>query len=184
VRGKLTPDTLSQIARRRGHREETRQDAVRRAEAHRLAVTIRALEQALRANKRQLRELVESLAPGLTSCRGVGPVSAGHAIVAFSHPGRIHSEAAYAMLAGAAPIPASSGRTVRHRLNRGGDRRLNAALHTIAVTRMRDCPTTRAYLARRRAQGLTDREIRRCLKRYIARQLYRRLTAVMTPPAA
>jgi transposase len=182
VRGKLTPATLTRIIRRRGHREQTREDAVRRTEAHRLAVAIRELGQAVRANNRQLRTLVDTLAPGLTSCPGVGPVSAGHAIAAFSHPGRIHSEAGYAMLAGAAPIPACSGRTVRHRLNRGGDRRLNAALHTIAVTRMRDCPTTRRYVERRRGQGHTDPEIRRCLKRYIARQLYRRLTATMTPP--
>ena len=69
---------------------------------------------------------------------------------------------------------------MRHRLNRGGDRALNRALHTIAVTRMRSCPTTQAYVARRTAQGKTPKEIRRCLKRYIARQLYRTLAAAMT----
>ena len=90
----------------------------------------------------------------------------------WSHPGRVRSDAAFAMLAGAAPIPASSGQTVRHRLNRGGDRQLNRALHTVALLRLQH-PATRAYAARRRAQGKTSPEIRRSLKRYIARQLYR-----------
>ncbi len=100
--------------------------------------------------------------------------------MSYSHPGRCRNDAAYAALGGVNPIPASSGQTTRHRLNRGGDRALNQALHTIAMARMRDCPTTRAYLTRRRAEGKTDREIRRCLKRYIARQLYRHLTAAMS----
>jgi hypothetical protein len=97
--------------------------------------------------------------------------------VSFSHPGRCRSEAAFAALGGTSPIPASSGQTIRHRLNRGGDRALNRA---IAVTRMRSCP--RAYVARRTAEGKTTREIRRCLKRYIARELYR-LTRLMNPSA-
>ena len=80
------------------------------------------------------------------------------------------------MLSGNAPVPASSGRTDRHRLNRLGDRHLNRALHTIAVSRMRSHPPTRAYAERRRAEGKTDREIRRCIKRYLARHLYRLLT--------
>ena len=79
------------------------------------------------------------------------------------------------MLAGVAPIPASSGLTTRHRLNRRGDRQLNRALHIVAIHRLRHDPATRAYVERRRAEGKTDREIRRCLKRYIARQLYRTL---------
>ena len=74
---------------------------------------------------------------------------------------------------------ASSGRTIRHRLNRGGDRDLTRAIHTIALVRMRSCPRTRAYLARRTAEGKTPREIRRCLKRYIARELYRQLNQSM-----
>ena len=100
--------------------------------------------------------------------------------MSFSHPGRCRNDAAFAALAGASPLEASSGRTVRHRLNRGGDRALNRALHTIAATRMRSCPTTQAYTARRTAEGKTPKEIRRCLKRYIARQLYRTLTTSMT----
>jgi transposase len=81
------------------------------------------------------------------------------------------------------PIPASSGNTVRHRLNRGGDRALNRAIHTIALTRLRCCTRTQTYVARRRAEGRTDSEIRRCIKRYIARELYRTMTAAMNPPS-
>jgi transposase len=110
---------------------------------------------------------------------GIGPVCAAQAIVSFSHPGRIRNDAAFAALGGVCPLPASSGRTIRHRLSRGGDRALNRAIHTIAVIRVRSCPRTRAYVARRRAEGKTDRETRRALKRYIARELYRHLTAAM-----
>ena len=111
----------------------------------------------------------------------MGPVSAAQAILSWSHPGRCRNDAAYAALAGASPIPASSGRIVRHRLNRGGDRHLNRTLHDILLTRWRTCPRTQAYIARRRAEGKTDPEIRRCLKRYIARELYRSLnTAIAT----
>ncbi|HEY6811729.1 MAG TPA: transposase, partial [Propionibacteriaceae bacterium] len=78
------------------------------------------------------------------------------------------------------PLQASSGKTVRHRLNRGGDRALNSAIHTIAITRMRCCPITKNYVARRTAEGKSSREIQRCLKRYIARELYRTLNASTT----
>jgi transposase len=96
-------------------------------------------------------------------------------LCAWSHAGRCRSDAAFAMLGGAAPIPASSGQTVRYRLNRSGDRHLNQALHLVVLTRLRTDPATRAYAQRRRAQGKTNREIRRCLVRYVARQLYRQL---------
>jgi hypothetical protein len=89
--------------------------------------------------------------------------------------GRCRTDAAFAMLGGAAPIPASSGQTVRVRLSRSGDRQLNQALYTVALTRLRTDPATRAYATRRRAQGKTNREIKRCLVRYVARQLYRLL---------
>jgi transposase len=104
--------------------------------------------------------------------------------VSFSHPGRCRTDAAFAARGGVSPLEASSGRTTRHRLNRGGDRALNKAIHTIAHTRMRDCPDTRAYVARRTAEGKSTKEIRRCLKRYIARQLHRSLTAAMSPAPA
>jgi transposase len=180
-RGALTAARLTAIARRRGHADDTREHAVRRAEARRLALAIRAADRELTGNNKQLAALVTGLAPTLLDRTGIGPVSAGQAIVSWSHPGRCHTEAAYAALAGASPLPASSGRTVRHRLNYGGDRALNRALnralHDIALTRWRCCPRTHAYIAKRRAEGKTDNEIRRCLKRYIARELYRALNA-------
>src|SRR5690349_14244920 len=126
--------------------------------------SLREAGRTLMANRAQLQTIVNDLAPGLIERPGLGPVSAAQAIVSFSHPGRCRNDAAFAALAGASPLPASSGRTVRHRLNRGGDRALNRALHTIAATRMRSCPTTQAYVARRTtAEGKNPREIRRCL---------------------
>jgi transposase len=112
-----------------------------------------------------LAALVAELAPTLLAKVGIGPVSAAQAIVSWSHHGRCRNDAAFAALAGASPIPASSGRTIRHRLNRGGDRQLNRALHDIVLTRWRVCPRTRAYITKRRAQGKADNEIRRQLKR-------------------
>ena len=129
------------------------------------------------AHEKQILAIVRSWRPDLLAERGVGPIVAAVVLCAWSHPGRVHSDAAFAMLAGACPIPASSGLTTRHRLNRSGDRQLNRALHVIVLSRLRYDPTTRAYAERRRAQGKTDREIKRCLKRYIARQLYRQLEA-------
>jgi transposase len=123
----------------------------------------------------ELARLVAQVAPALLALRGVGPVCAAQVLCAWSHPGRLRSEAAFAMLAGVAPLEASSGRVVRHRLNRGGDRQLNRALHTIVLVRLRDDAQTRAYAARRTAEGKSPREIRRCLKRTVARQLFKLL---------
>lgn len=109
---------------------------------------------------------------------------AGTILLAWSHPGRVRSEAAFAALAGTSPIPASSGNTIRYRLNRGGDRQLNRVLTTIVLVRMRHDQTTRNYLARRRAEGRTTKEIMRILKRYIARQVFRLLVAAHPTPAA
>ncbi|HZS19779.1 MAG TPA: IS110 family transposase [Pseudonocardiaceae bacterium] len=134
-------------------------------------MALRQAARALKTNRAQLTTIIDDLVPGLLSQPGIGPVSAAQAIVSFSHPGRCRNDAAFAKLAGTSPLEASSGQTTRHRLNRGGDRALNKALHTIARTRMRSDPTTKAYVARCRAEGKSKREIRRCLKRYIARQL-------------
>jgi len=125
----------------------------------------------------ELEILVSDTAPELLAEPGVGAISAAQILNAWSHPGRIRSEAAFAMLSGTAPIPASSGQTIRYRLNRGGDRQLNRALHTIVLSRIRFHPETKAYVARRLAEGHTPREIKRCLKRYVARRLYRLLEA-------
>jgi transposase len=176
----MNSQALTTIIRRRGRLDDTREQAVRRAEARRLALGIREADQALVANKKQLAALVTELAPTLLTKVGIGPVSAAQAIVSWSHHGRCRNDAAFAALAGASPIPASSGRTVRHRLNRGGDRQLNRALHDIVLTRWRICPRTHAYIAKRRAQGKTDNEIRRQLKRYIVRELYRTLNTPIT----
>jgi transposase len=180
-RSALTQARLTSLARRRPPRDATCEQAVRHAEIRRLALALTAATRELKANRAQLQTIVNDLAPGLIDRRGIGPVSAAQAIVSFSHPGRCRNDAAFAALAGASPLPASSGRTIRYRLNRGGDRALNQALHTIATTRMRSCPTTQSYVARRTAQGKSPKEIRRCLKRYIARQLYRALTTARTP---
>jgi transposase len=115
------------------------------------------------------------VAPALLAQPGVGPITAAQVLISWSHPGRLRSEAAFAMLAGAAPIPASSGRVVCHRLNRGGDRQLNRALHAIVLIRERCHQATKTYTLRRIAEGKSEREIRRCLKRIVARQLYRLL---------
>jgi len=183
-RGKFTDSDLATLARRRPPREASREQAVRHAELRRLAVALRDGRRELKTNRTQLERIVDDMAPGLTDRPGIGPVCAAQAIVSFSHPGRCRNDAAFAALGGLSPLQASSGRTVRHRLNRSGDRALNKAIHTIATTRMRCCPTTRAYVERRIAEGKTTKEIRRCLKRYIARQLHRFLTAAMTPAAA
>jgi transposase len=149
---------------------------VARAEAVRLARRILETGTELADNTTELAALVDaSPAAPLTAKTGIGPVTAAVVLITWSHPGRIHSEAAFAAIAGVNPIPASSGNTTRHRLNRNGDRRLNRALDTIALTRMRSDPATQAYVTRRRAKGHTTRETKRILKRYIARQIFRLL---------
>src|SRR6266516_4527449 len=133
---------------------------------------------------KELGTLARAVAPALLAQRGVGPITAAQVLISWSHPGRLRSEAAFAMLAGVAPIEASSGRVVRHRLNRGGDRQLNRALHTIVMIRQRFHQTTKRYVARRTGQGKTEREIRRCLTRAVARQLYRLLERTVANAAA
>ena len=116
-----------------------------------------------------------ALAPRLLDEPGVGPIVAAQLIVAWSHHGRVRSEAAFARLAGVAPLPASSGQTTRHRLSRGGDRQLNRALHTVILHRRQYDPATKEYIARRIADGKSRRDAIRLLKRYLARHLYRLL---------
>jgi len=118
---------------------------------------------------------VRALAPTLLDEPGIGPIVAAQLIVAWSHRGRVRSEAAFARLAGVAPIPASSGQTMRHRLSRGGDRQLNRALHTVILHRRQHDPATKAYIERRLAGGKPRREATRLLTRSLARHLYRLL---------
>ena len=160
---------------------------------HRVTVlTLRSIATRIRFLCSQVGELDPELltlvkqhpaGPALLAEPGVGPVVAAQLLVSWSHRGRVRNEAAFAALAGVAPLEASSGQRIRHRLNRGGDRDLNRALHTIAITRLRCHPESRDYQAKRAAQGKTHRDVRRCLKRALARRLYRRIQAATRPPA-
>lgn len=143
------------------------------------AVARRALflEAEAAEHESELELLVAQACPQLLDLPGVGAITAAQFLVSWSHRGRIRSEAAFAALAGVAPIPASSGKVVRHRLNRGGDRQLNRALHTVVLSRQRHHDETKAYTARRTAEGKSPREIKRCLKRAVAREIYRLLEA-------
>jgi transposase len=121
-----------------------------------------------------IEALVEEAAPELVALDGVGPDTAAALLIAAGdNPGRLKSEAAFAHLCGTAPVPASSGKVVRHRLNPGGNRDANRALHVVALNRLRRDPRTQEYLARRTAEGKSKKEALRCLKRYIARETYR-----------
>jgi len=146
-----------------------------------LARRIQLLDAEERALKREIAALVEQLAPSLLAQPGVGPISAAQVAVSWSHHGRLRSEAAFARLAGAPPIPASSGLIVRHRLDRGGDRQLNRALHTVIVSRRKHHQPTIAYIERRLREGKSPREAIRLLKRYLARQLFRMLEGMPQP---
>jgi transposase len=144
----------------------------------RLARRIAALTEEIDELDAELRPLVARTAPALMALYGVGTeVAAQLLTTAGDNPDRLRSEAAFAQLCGTAPLPASSGRTTRHRLNRGGDRHANYALHIVALVRLSSHEPTRAYAARRRSEGLSNLEIIRCLKRYIAREIHHVLTA-------
>jgi transposase len=138
-----------------------------------LAERYQHLDTEIRQLTKQLEMLTTRHAPKLRALLGVGPDSAAALLIAAGdNPTRLTSDAAFAALCGACPVQASSGKTVRHRLNRGGDRQANAALHRIVLVRLRWHQPTRDYAARRTAQGRTNREIMRCLKRYLAREVF------------
>lgn len=164
-------------------RDETIELRVARAEAVRLARRIGELDTDIKENTSEMSDLV-NLSEGkeLLDLTGIGPVVAAVCVAAWSHPGRVRSEAAFASLAGVNPIPASSGNTVRHRLNRRGDRRLNKALHTAALVRMTHDEETRSYVEKRTAEGKTIKEIRRCIKRFLARRIYKILESTEIVP--
>jgi len=139
---------------------------------HELDVELKGLTQAIET-------LTTAVAPELVATFGVGPDTAAALLIAAGdNPRRLGSEAAFSMLCGASPLDASSGKQVRHRLNRGGDRRANCALHMIVMTRLRYDEKTQAYLKRRLAEGKTKREAVRCLKRFVAREVYK----ILVPP--
>ena len=142
------------------------------------AQRIEALDHEITALDRELEQLVAIAAPRTIGLLGISTGHAGQLLVtAGQNIDRLHGESSFAMLCAASPIPASSGKTTRHRLNYGGDRQANRALHLIAVCRLRYCDRTRAYVNRRTAEGKTHREIMRCLKRYIAREVFTSLRA-------
>jgi transposase len=169
-------------ARLLGRLASARPDRSRDAELRGSMLALRSVARRVQALTREERELgkqiealTRTLAPQLLDQPGVGPLLAAQVVLSWSHPGRIADEAAFARLAGVAPIPASSGQTIRHRLDRGGDRKLNRALHLILLSRRRTHPQTIEYIQRRISEGKTQREATRCLKRYLARNLYRML---------
>jgi transposase len=182
ARKSLTGTQIAEVSRWRA-REEPLALSVARSEAVRLAKRISELDADIKTNSAQVTELVAiSEAAPLLQETGFGPVTAAICLTAWSHQGRVRSDAAFASLAGVNPIPASSGNTVRHRLNRGGDRTLNKALHLVAISRMTFDAETIEYVEKRQAEGRTKKEIRRCVKRYLARRIYRTLNATNPTP--
>ncbi|HEY1154733.1 MAG TPA: transposase, partial [Arthrobacter sp.] len=176
ARRKLTPVQIEEISRWR-EREEELALSIARAEAVRLAKHVLDLGEQLKSNEQTLDELVKvSEAAPLLEEKGFQAVAAAKCLVAWSHEGRVRSEAAFSCLAGVNPILHRPGNIVRYRLNHGGDRRLNSALHMAAITRMTYDSETCDYVEKRRAEGKTDKEIRRCVKRYLARRVFRILT--------
>jgi transposase len=174
LRGLSTGKLLERCSRLR--RSSAPADAVAtRIVLRSLARRIQAASLEAAELERELLAHVRALAPALLDEPGIGPIVAAQLLIAWSHHGRLRSEACFARLAGVAPVPATSGLTQRHRLSRGGDRQLNRALHTIALHRRQHDPATRDYIARRTAEGKSTRDATRLLKRYLARHLYRLL---------
>ncbi len=164
------------IGGRLARAEQTTRVRIARDELRR----IRELSRAIDALERELAPLVAALAPRLLAERGCGTLTAAKLVGEIAGIGRFATDAKLARTAGSAPIPASSGQTRRHRLDRGGNRQLNCALHRLAVSKARLDPETAAYLARKQAEGKTRREALRCLKRHLARRVFR----LLQPPSA
>jgi transposase len=165
---------LSRLARRLARREQSAQVRVLRAQVRRC----RELTREANALARELTQLVRRQAPQLLALPGCGPLTAAKLIAEVAGVERFESDAKLSKLAGVAPLDASSGKQLRHRLNRRGNRQLNLALHRIAITQARVYAPARAYLARRQAEGKTRKEALRALKRYLARRVFRILTLV------
>jgi len=175
ARRALTDRQITLIASWRNRPSDDLATSIARSEAVYLAKSIRGLKTELQDNAAHLGALVQDLTPGLLDEPGYGPITSATILVSYSHAGRFISEAQFASLAGVAPIPASSGNTVRHRLNRFGDRHLNNAFDTIARTRMPHHEPTRAYVESQYEAKKNYREIKRKLKRNLARPTYRKL---------
>ena len=178
----LSPTALiGTCARRRPGRQPADPQHATRYALRALARRYQTLATEITTVEDQLHPLVRQACPALLDIHGVGYETAAQLLITIGdNPDRIHTEAAFAALCGVAPIPASSGKTHRHRLSRGGDRQANRALYLIVCSRLASDPATRAYRDRRRTQGLSNPEIIRCLKRYLTRQIYKTLTSTNT----
>lgn len=178
LRSLTTAELIRRLVASRPGSDLTTPAAAVKLALKRLAKRYQHLSEEIAEADAELRALITHTAPGLLALPGVGTETAGQLLVtAGDNPDRLVSEASFAHLCAAAPVPASSGRTDRHRLNRGGDRQANRALHTIVLVRMRHDPRTRDYVARRTLEGLKTKDIFRCLKRFVAREVYRHLTS-------
>jgi transposase len=183
LRGLPTSELIRQLARSRPGTDLSDPACAVRTALRRLARRYQYLTQEIADADGELKPLVAQTVPELVALPGVGTETAAQLLItAGDNPDRLKSEASFAHLCAAAPIPASSGRTHRHRLNRGGDRQANNALHTIALVRMRYDTRTKDYVARRTAEGMTKKDILRCLKRFIAREIYKHLTSSLSTP--
>lgn len=181
LRGRSLADQLTRIEQLPITPTTTVEQRVSVSTLQSITARVRFLSAQLADLDPQLLELIKlhPAGPTLLTQAGVGPVVAAQLLISWSHHGRVRSEAAFASLAGVSPLETSSGQHSRHRLNRGGDRALNRALHTVAITRMRCHPETRAYEIRRSSEGKTHRDIRRSIKRALARRLYRAIEAAV-----
>jgi transposase len=176
LRGLRTSGQVTACAKLRDRPRSAVHERCTRTVMRSLAQRIQLLDVEVGTHDRALRELLDQTAPQLIAERGIGYITAAAFYLAWSHPGRCHSEAAFARLGGTSPVPATSGQNqTRHRLNRGGDRQLNRALYHVAITKQRCDPATKAYIARRVAEGKTEREAIRCIKRFLARRVWRLL---------
>ncbi len=176
LRGLRTTSQIAACAAFRDRPSAEVHERATRSAMRSLARRIQLLDTEIDEHDHALKALLDRAAPQLVAERGVGYVTAAQFYIAWSHPGRCHSEAAFARLGGTSPVPATSGQNqTRHRLNKGGDRQLNWAFHMVAVTKRRCDPNTKAYIARRVAEGKTEREATRCIKRYLARRIWRLL---------
>jgi transposase len=188
LRGLPTSLLIDTLARTRPAGDLADPACAAKTALRRLARRYQVLQQEIKEADADLAPLVRRAAPSLVALPGVGTETAGQLLItAGDNPDRLKSEASFAHLCGAAPIPASSGRTNRHRINRGGDRHANSALYTIVLVRMQYDQRTRDYVARRTAGGMSTKDIMRCLKRFVAREVYRHLmstTALSTAGSA
>ncbi|MFD9226183.1 IS110 family transposase [Streptomyces sp. NPDC060064] len=183
LRGLATADLIRHLARSRPGTDIASPACAARTALRRLSRRYQYLTEEIAEADAELKPLVATAAPTLVELPGLGTETAAQLLItAGDNPDRLKSEGAFAHLCAAAPIPASSGRTNRHRLNRGGDRQANNALHMIALVRMRYDQRTRDYVARRTAEGMSKKDILRCLKRFIAREVYKHLTSPSTTP--